>query len=142
MSAELADQLIAECSERLRPFAALACGELAEALDDLPEVIARRLVGPLTSPDRHEAAQAVIDVMCALWAVGEPPAIWWATPLGRVCARLLAASDREVVTHAEAAEMLGVARGTVSTLVSRGRLARHPDGGVCRSSVLARLGGR
>jgi hypothetical protein len=35
--------------------------------------------------------------------------------------------------------MLGVVRGTVSQMVARGTLDRHPDGGVLRSSVLARL---
>lgn len=42
-------------------------------------------------------------------------------------------------THQHAADVLGVSRGTVAQLVSRGTLARHPDGGVVRGSALARL---
>lgn len=97
--------------------------------------------------DDRLAAETVIDVMAALWPSCEPEdageAGWWRTPLGRMCARSLGRDDSDSVTYSVAAAMLGVARGTVSTLVSRGTLDRHPDGGITRASVLlraARLG--
>lgn len=47
--------------------------------------------------------------------------------------------DDACVTQADAAAMLGVSRGTIAQLVSRGTLARHPDGGVDRAAVIARM---
>lgn len=94
--------------------------------------------------DDRLAAEACLTVMCLLWPHASPEdcghADWWQTPLGRLCARSLGRDDAESVTHSVAAAMLGVQRGTIAQLVSRGHLDRHPDGGVLRSSVLARLG--
>lgn len=36
--------------------------------------------------------------------------------------------------------MLGLRRGTVGVMASRGTLDKHPDGGITRASVLMRLG--
>ncbi len=36
--------------------------------------------------------------------------------------------------------MLGLVRGSIAQMVSRGTLDRHPGGGVLKSSVLQRLG--
>ena len=47
--------------------------------------------------------------------------------------------QRDSSTHAEAADILGVTKGTVSQLVHRGTLERHPDGGVKLGSVLKRM---
>ncbi len=83
-----------------------------------------------------------VDVMHALWGPTDPEDVgrgqWWGTPLGRACARHLAHDAAEVLTQAQAAAMLGVPRGTVGSLVHRGQLDRHPDGGVLKSSVLQR----
>lgn len=89
--------------------------------------------------DDHLAAQTAIDVMCALWPTGDPPPDWWSTPLGRMVARSGGVDGSDAVTQSVAAAMLGVTRGTVAQLVHRGTLDRHPDGGVTRASVLARL---
>lgn len=133
-------QLAEELGQRLHSLSLLA------GLDDVgdpwatADLMAARTIGPLCSDDDTESAQAVIDVMWALWpSTCEPPDEWWRTPLGRIVARSIATDD-ESVTYAAAAAMLGVARGTVSTMVSRGTLDRHPDGGVARSAVMARLG--
>lgn len=137
----VADQLAAELdaahSEPLR--ALLGCGPA----DDLSALIASRaglLAAQLASDDPHLAADTALDIMCALWPPdASPPPMWWWTPLGVAVA---AASGREVarsVTHAEAADILGVTKGTVSQLVHRGTLERHPDGGVKLGSVLERM---
>lgn len=106
-------------------------------------VLAAQLV---QDEDDRLAAQTVIDVMCALWPHGSPEIVgradWWRTPLGRVCARSLGRDDAEAVTHSVAAAMLGVPRGSIGPMISRGHLDRHPDGGVLRASVLQRLADR
>lgn len=93
--------------------------------------------------DDRLAAQTVIDIMCWRWPDAAPEACghadWWQTPVGRLCARSLGRVDADAVTHSVAAAMLGVTRGTISQWVHRGTLDRHPDGGVLRGSVLARL---
>lgn len=96
--------------------------------------------------DDRLSAQTCIDLMVALWPHGAPEDVgqpeWWRTALGRLCARSLGRSDAEAVTYAVAAAMLGIARGTVGVMVTRGTLDKHPDGGVLRASVLQRLGRR
>ena len=84
----------------------------------------------------NERANYVVDVLNALF-VGpcDPPAEWWATPLGGVCARSLGTEDATSFTHSVAAGFLGVTRSTVATLVKRGKLDRHPDGGIVPASV-------
>lgn len=119
-------------------------GLLAERIATRAALLADQLC---QDEDDRLAAETVIDVMAALWPSCEPEqageADWWRTPLGRMCARSLGHTDSDAVTYSVAAAMLGVARGTVSTLASRGTLERHPDGGITRASVLlraARLG--
>lgn len=90
--------------------------------------------------DDRLAAQTAIDIMCALWPdMTEPPPQWWRTPVGRMVARSIGADDADAVTHSVAAAMLGIPRGSIGTLVHRGQLDRHPDGGVTRASVMMRL---
>lgn len=114
-------------------------------LDDAG-VVARctALVAELCGDDDRLAAEACLSVMCVLWPHGCPEDIgqaeWWRTPVGRLCARSLGRDDAEAVTYSVAGAMLGLATGTVSSMVSRGNLDRHPDGGVVRASVLQRLG--
>lgn len=98
--------------------------------------LAERLVQTVHAPT---AARTAADVMCALWADTDPPPAWWSTHVGRMVARSVGADATDAVTHSVAAAMLGVPRGSVGTLVHRGQLDRHPDGGVTRGSVLARL---
>lgn len=58
-------------------------------------------------------------------------------------ARREAEADSESVTYATAAAMLGVTKGTVSQLVARGKLDRHPEeGGVSVASIIARAAER
>lgn len=86
------------------------------------------------------AISAATTIMHALHGTHDPDPDWWRSPLGRLCANALAEESAEAITHQAAADMLGLARGTIAAMVHRGTLDRHPDGGVLRSSVLARLG--
>lgn len=126
------------------PVGTLLGLDLAEMLVERIQARSDLLAGQLCQDeDDRLAAQAVIDVMGVLWPRCSPEDVgeadWWRTPVGRMCARSLGRGDSDAVTYSVAAAMLGVARGTVSTLVSRGTLDRHPDGGVTRASVLLRL---
>jgi hypothetical protein len=69
----------------------------------------------------------------------DPPAEWWRTPLGQVVVARVGHPFAEAVPYSVAGAMLGVTRQFVHNLVSRGRLDRHPDGGVTVASVRARL---
>lgn len=96
----------------------------------------------LTGDDDDERAELVQDILVALWGDGDPPPGWWSTPLGRACAMSLGHDTSEAVSRSVAGAILGVHRGTIDRLVHRGRLERHPDGGLTRASVLAYLIGR
>lgn len=122
-----ADPVAEIARTQLTATAAVLAGQLCQDTDD-------RLAG-----------QTCIDLMCTLWPHGAPEDVgradWWQTPLGRACARSLGRDDAEAVTQEVAAAMLGLARTTVATMLVRGNLDRHPDGGVLRASVLQRLAG-
>lgn len=99
--------------------------------------IAANVIESLTASDPPDGRDTVDTLLRALWP-GGVPSRWWPDDLGRLVARWLT-GDQQRVTQAEAAVMLGVTRGTVAQLVARGTLDRHPDGGVRRGSVMARL---
>jgi len=99
-----------------------------------------RIVGQLTGDDEHTAAGTLRDlVILEHGETGEIPDDWWRTPLGRVAARVGEHDDAEAVTPSVAARMLGVAAPTVYQWRREGKLERHPDGGVTKASVMARL---
>ncbi|BCY14370.1 helix-turn-helix domain-containing protein [Actinoplanes sp. L3-i22] len=68
-----------------------------------------------------------------------PPVDWWRTPLGQAVVRRVGHPFVESVSLATAGAMLGISRQGVHDLVRRGKLPRHPDGGVPVSAVRARL---
>ena len=94
--------------------------------------------------DGPVAAVAAVEVVTLLFPHGTPESVgvadWWRSPVGRLCARALAPGETGAVTYAAAALMLGVRKGTVGVMASRGTLDKHPDGGITRASVLARIG--
>lgn len=140
---DAAAQLTDELGRRLHALAALDGPAAVLAADAQTGQIVGRIVGALCSEDDRLAAEAVIDLMAALWPDGtEPPHDWWSSPVGRIVARSIGADDAEAVTQSVAAAMLRVTRGTIAQLVARGTLDRHPDGGVLRSSVMQRLATR
>lgn len=126
----------------------------------LVEARCGQIVDDMSSDDEVVVAEACTSVLMLLWSRALPEdcghADWWQSPLGRLLARWFGREDpygddevgrmaaemfghgRSVTQHVAAA-MLGVTRGTVAQMVHRGTLDRHPDGGVLRSSVMARL---
>ncbi|MDA3645146.1 hypothetical protein LZ318_27165 [Saccharopolyspora indica] len=63
----------------------------------------------------------------------------WRTPFGRVVARRLGHPCTDHVSFATAGAILGITRQGVHDLVNRGKLDRHPDGGVHTASIRARI---
>lgn len=145
---EAAAQLAAELGGAARALTDILGTDLAEIVEQRLDGRCALLAAELASDDDHLAAEATLSVMCARWPDGtEPPPQWWRTPVGRLVARSAGRDDTDAVSHSVAAAMLGVARGTVAQMMSRagrglggsGGLERHPDGGITRASVLARL---
>jgi hypothetical protein len=141
---ELATQIGEELGAALYdPSAAVGDPDFLAYGEQMVASRAAMLAGQLLQEmDDRLSAQTAIDLMCGLWRHGAPedhdPA-WWRTPLGRAIARSAGRDDADAVSYSVAGAMLGVVRGTISQMVARGTLDRHPDGGVLRSSVLARL---
>jgi hypothetical protein len=98
----------------------------------------------LGDEDEH-AKFLAIRLVCALYPSDrpfDPPSEWWSTPFGRVVARRAGHPAAEKVSYSVAGAMLGVTRQGAHDLVSRGKLDRHPTGGVSSASVRARLNSR
>lgn len=134
---QLADELDA-IESSLIPFTGVRAADIIS-----PAHVAGVVAELAQEDDDRLAAEACLSVMSALWPHCLPErcgrADWWQTPLGRLCARSAGRDDAEAVTHSVAAAMLGMAPGSIGVMIQRGHLDRHPDGGVLRSSIMARL---
>lgn len=105
-------------------------------------VRARAWAGRLLDGDDREAVDTVARIVATLYPGDgpfEPPLDWWRTPLGQVVARRVGHPTAPSVSYAVAGAMLGISRQGVHDLVTRGKLVRHPDGGVLPSSIRDRL---
>jgi hypothetical protein len=115
--------------DALRRLVRLRAGQWAEQMrdgdDDAAVRAAARLIATLYPDDR----------------AFDPPVDWWRSPLGEVIARRVGHPAAESVSYATAGAMLGITRQGVHDLVRRGRLPRHPDGGVPSSAIRDRLRG-
>ena len=100
---------------------------------------ASRIVAVLAGDDEQAVAETVRDLVLLAHGDADVPDTWWQTPLGKVAARSVEADDSEAVTPRTAARMLGISEPRVYQLRDSGKLDRHPDGGVTRASVLARI---
>jgi hypothetical protein len=69
----------------------------------------------------------------------DPPSDWWRTPMGQVVALRVGHPTATAVSYPVAGAMLGITRQGVHDLLSRGKLTRHPDGGVLPESIRDRL---
>ncbi|ALG14532.1 hypothetical protein AOZ06_03725 [Kibdelosporangium phytohabitans] len=109
--------------------------ELRGRCERAAESWAARLHGP-------NGTYAVASIIGALYPSDEafnPPAGWWRTPLGQVTLLRMGYPGREAVPYSLAGAMLGVTRQGVHDLVTRNKLARHPDGGVTVTSIRERI---
>ncbi len=114
--------------------------------------IVTELSRPGVSPTVKFAAARRAQHMC--WGDEQPAPEWWATPIGKLCAQ---AHHNETgsVSYGDAAKMLGVSKGAVSSTMARVialtdpgstvvllRPAFDPDGkrvGIVRGSVMAEI---
>lgn len=143
---DLVEQLSQLVDERLlAPLELLL--ESSSAVDSLRrwvDRLATSWAGDLLGADDDRAAATTARLVHTLYAGGSafrPTPEWWQTPLGRVVARRVGHPVTEHVSYAVAGGMLGITRQAVHDLVSRGKLDRHPDGGVWSRSVRKRVSG-
>lgn len=138
----LADQVHDLLLDRAARLADLIGGpDLRAQLERLVEANHPTIVGRLMVGNDREVANLVADLFTLAHGDSQPSPEWWQTPLGGVVARSLEHDDSDAISPLVAARMLGIAETTVHRWVRAGKLDRHPDGGVTRASVMARIGG-
>ncbi|RSM70621.1 hypothetical protein DMB66_09005 [Actinoplanes sp. ATCC 53533] len=129
----------------LDPLEVLLEGDDAvDALRRLLRLRAGQWADQMHDGDDIAAASAAIRLIAMLYPddrAFDPPVDWWRTPLGGVVARRVGHPAAESVSYATAGAMLGITRQGVHDLVRRGRLPRHPDGGVPSAAIRDRLRG-
>jgi hypothetical protein len=142
--AELIEQLVRLIDIRLLdPLEVLLDGD--EAVDAVRALVRARATGwagSMLGPDDRAAVGTLMRVVSTLYPGDgpfQPPLDWWRSPLGRVLARRVGHPTAGSVPYSVAGAMLGITRQGVHDLVSRGKLERHPEGGVTPASVRARL---
>jgi hypothetical protein len=102
---------------------------------------ARDLLGADDVRALHTATRLVMSLYPSDEAFNPLPE-WWRTPLGQVFLLRVGYPGGDAVPYSVAGVMLGVSRQFVHDLAIRGKLERHPDGGVRVASIQARLTGR
>jgi hypothetical protein len=116
-----------------------------EAVRGLVRTRASSWARDLLGSDEHRVLYTATRLVMALYPSDgpfDPPTDWWRTPLGQVYLRRVGYPGGDAVPYSVAGDMLGVSRQFVHDLATRGKLARHPDGGVHVDSIRARLAGR
>ncbi|WP_030105697.1 hypothetical protein [Actinoalloteichus caeruleus] len=136
----LRDQLIAlvdaRCVDPLEIL--LEDADTADALRHRVRERAPAWARAMVAGDDVEATLAITRVIATLYPGDgpfDPPADWWRTPLGTITARRVGHPSAHALSYPVAGAMLGISRQGVHDLVNRGKLERHPDGGVTASSV-------
>jgi hypothetical protein len=127
----------------LDPLEVLLEGDDAvAALRRLVRLRAGRWADQLLTGDEMTAVLATARLIATLYPGDrpfDPPVDWWRTPLGAVVARRVGHPAAPSVSYGTAGAMLGITRQGVHDLVRRGRLPRHPDGGVPSEAIRDRL---
>ncbi|WP_433182027.1 hypothetical protein [Actinoallomurus sp. CA-150999] len=119
--------------------------EAVEALRRTVRARAEAWADRMLDGDEQTATHAIVRVVATLYPGDgpfDPPAEWWRTPLGQVVVRRVGHPTVQAVSYSVAGAMLGITRQGVHDLVTRGKLERHPDGGVTPASVRDRLNRR
>jgi hypothetical protein len=144
---ELIDQLARVIDVRLLdPLEILLDGD--ETVDAMRRTVRERAeiwVDRILDGDERTATYAIARMIGTLYPGDgpfNPPAEWWGTPLGQVVVRRVGHPFASAVSYSVAGAMLGITRQGVHDLVTRGKLERHPDGGVTPESVRDRLNRR
>ena len=142
----LTEQIVRLLDDRLLdPLEVLLEGDDAvQALRRLVQLRAGRWATQMLDGDDATAARTAARLIATLYPddrAFDPPVEWWRTPLGGVVARRVGHPAAESVSYATAGAMLGITRQGVHDLVRRGKLPRHPDGGVPSAAVRDRLRG-
>ena len=135
----LVEQLVTVVRQRLLDPLEILLGidQPADRVRAAAEDWAARLLGE----DQTAAVMCAARLIAALYPGDrfEPPASWWATPFGRAVALRAGYPGVDHVSFGVAGAMLGVTRQGVHDLVTRGKLTRHPDGGVTTDSISTRM---
>ncbi|GIJ78398.1 hypothetical protein SAMN05443287_10110 [Micromonospora phaseoli] len=141
---ELVGQLIRLIDIRLLdPLEILVDGH--HAIDSLRTVVheqAHSWATTMVSGGDQAAYGVIVRAISTLYPSDgpfNPPLDWWRTPLGQIVARRVGHPTAESVSYAVAGAMLGITRQGVHDLASRGKLARHAEGGVLSAAVRDRL---
>jgi len=141
---DLIEQIVRLLDIRLLdPLEVLLEGDDAiAALRQLVRLRAGRWADQMHDGDDATAVRAAGRLIATLYPgdrAFDPPVEWWRTPLGAAVARRVGHPSAESVSYATAGAMLGITRQGVHDLVRRGRLPRHPDGGVPSAAIRDRL---
>lgn len=118
---------------------------LQDGLGDLRAQIRARAAAwgrQLLEAGDDEAAALIMRLLAALYPSDQgfdPPLDWWRTPMGQLMARRVGHPTANRLPYPVAGAMLGISKQGVHDLVTRGKLVRHPDGGVLPASVRDRL---
>ncbi len=127
----------------LDPLELLLDGDdVVDAIRRVVRIRAGRWADQLLSGDDGAAVGISARLISTLYPddrAFDPPVDWWQTALGQTTARRVGHPAAESVSYATAGAMLGISRQGVHDLVRRGRLPRHPDGGVPSVAVRDRL---
>jgi hypothetical protein len=140
--ADLTDHLVEMIGIRLLDPLEILLDDTLEPLRLQVRQRAAAMATILLTGDDPTALHTAIRLYSSLYPGDErfdPPAQWWRTAFGRTVAVRFGHPAAESVSLAVAGTMLGISRQGVHDLVRRGKLARHPDGGVSSVSVRDRL---
>jgi hypothetical protein len=142
--AELVEQMVRVLDIRLLdPLELLLDGdEVVDAMRRLIRIRAGWWADEMLNGDDVAAVRVAARLISSLYPddrAFDPPVDWWRTPLGRTVACRVGHPAAESVSYATAGAMLGISRQGVHDLVRRGRLPRHPDGGVPSRAIRDRL---
>ncbi|PPK65545.1 hypothetical protein V5P93_005017 [Actinokineospora auranticolor] len=137
--AALVEQLVAVVRQRLLDPLEILLG--IDQPTDRVRAAAEEWAARLLGADQAAAVGCVARLIAALYPGDHfaPPAGWWGTPFGRVVALRAGYPGVDHVSYSVAGAMLGVTRQGVHDLVTRGKLDRHPDGGVTTESIGNRM---